>query len=442
MRFPIQQSDEKLYASKLIYMISNIRVAYDISLLGAGHVNYQSRTGIFRVVEEILSELNQRDECCVRPISLNKESTIWDDVSSFLYLQEVSPGLLTKFDETYHSAMKLRGLYLFLVNIQRNLTRSTNSRKSLRYKIARALHIFGSRIARLESSVSLFKGEVDVYHGSYFPLPDRKWLPGIPRVLTVYDLIPLLYPKLFISSVYKRTVDLFNSIDIERDWIICISEHTKKDFCLYTGMSQKRVFVVPLAAAAHFYPVCDEVAIQTVLRKYGVSATPYILSLCTLEPRKNLSTLVDAFSEFVRSHPTVDLNLVLVGANGWEDREIFRAVREDDLIQKRIFFTGYVPDYDLAPIYSGSLAFIYPSLYEGFGLPPLEAMQCGAPVVVSHSSSLPEVVGDAGILVDPKCKKELAHAIWKMVDDVYLRNNLSRRSLMRARQFGWSRSAD
>lgn len=423
-------------------MSTKIRVAYDTALFGACYINYQSRTGIFRVVEEILLELNRRDDISVQSVTLNYESTVWDEVSTQLFFEKERSELLASFCKTHHSRLHLNSAYTKLVELQRKLVSSTGSKKDLRYKAGRALEIMGSQLARREASISCDSSNYDIYHVSYFPLPDINVLPDVPRILTVYDLIPLLFPEFFVPKVNQRAVDIIKSIDIHRDWVICISEHTKRDFCKYSGMDSARVFVTPLAAASYFYPVKNPQHIENILAKYNIPASSYLLSLCTLEPRKNLALLIRAFADFIQSHPNVDLNLVLVGTNGWKNDNIFQAVRNNSEIKDRIFFAGYVPDEELAPIYSGALAFVYPSLYEGFGLPPLEAMQCGTPVIASNLSSLPEVVGDAGLLINPTSQDELSAAIWKLVSDKQLRTELSRKSIARAAQFSWEKSVD
>jgi glycosyltransferase involved in cell wall biosynthesis len=421
---------------------NNIKVAYDASMLGAGYISYRARTGIFRVVEEILLELDRRDDVSVFSISLNQEASIWDDVSSRLYFEKEQSDLLPGFCTIHCSRLHLEFVYRKLINIQRTLVRASGSKDALRYKVGRALEILGSQLARREAVVSSHVIEYDVYHCSYFPLPDADILPDIPRILTIYDMIPLLFPEFFVPRVNQRAISILKSINIQKDWIICISEQTKRDFCQYSGMDPARVFVTPLAAADYFYPVKELSHIQNILIKYKIPQKPYLLSLCTLEPRKNLDLLIRAFSDFVQAHPDTELNLVLVGTSGWKNDKIFQTVQDNSQIKNRIVFTGYVPDQDLAPIYGGALSFVYPSLYEGFGLPPLEAMQCGTPVITSNSSSLPEVVGDAGILVDPRDQSELSHAIWRLVNDAELRSQLSQKSLIRAQQFSWSKCVD
>ncbi len=423
-------------------MSNNIKVAYDTSLFGACYINYQSRTGIFRVVEEIFLALNRRDDISVHSIALNQEGTIWDEVSSQLYFQNERPELLDGFCKTHFSRLHLDKTYERLVDFQRKLVGATSSTKDWRYKAGRALEILGSRLAEKEALISCDPSQYDVYHVSYFPLPDASALPNVPRILTVYDLIPLIFPEFFVPRVNQRAIDIIKSIDIRRDWVICISEHTKRDFCKYSGMDSDRVFVTPLAAANYFYPVKNTQLINNILAKYKIPHSPYLLSLCTLEPRKNLDLLIRAFADLIHAQPNLDLNLVLVGTNGWKNDKIFQTVQNSSQVKERIFFTGYVPDEELAPIYSGALAFAYPSLYEGFGLPPLEAMQCGTPVITSNSSSLPEVVGDAGLLVSPTQQDELSSAIWKLVSDEQLQAELSQRSITRASQFSWEKAAD
>ena len=251
-------------------MNETIKVAYDISLLGAGYISNQSRTGIFRVVEENVLVLIQRNSILVKPVSLNEEATIWDDISSFLYCKNEKPLLLSDFQMTHSSQFNLVGIYTALINFQKALISSSTSRKSLRYKTGRALNVLGTRLAKKETNTLTYRNDYDVYHGSYFPLPDSDILPDTSRVLTIYDLIPILFPQFVIPKVYQRAINMIKSIDIKKDWIICISEHTKRDFCQYTGMDSARVFVTPLAAASYFYPVEKSSSINEVLDRYNI----------------------------------------------------------------------------------------------------------------------------------------------------------------------------
>ena len=225
------------------------------------------------------------------------------------------------------------------------------------------------------------------------------------------------------------------------DWVIAISQSTKDDLCNYAKIDPSHVFVTPLAASNLFYPCLDSGQISVIKSKYGIPDMPYILSLCTLEPRKNIDRTIRCFVQLIKEQHINDLNLVLVGVKGWDFERIFSEIEYASSIRDRIIVTGYVQDQDLAAIYSRAMMFVYPSLYEGFGLPPLEAMQCGVPVITSNTSSLPEVVGDAGIMVDPSDDESLSLAIFDIYSQPFLRKSLSAKSLERAKLFSWERCA-
>ncbi|MGC9333247.1 MAG: glycosyltransferase family 4 protein [Anaerolineae bacterium] len=191
-------------------------------------------------------------------------------------------------------------------------------------------------------------------------------------------------------------------------------------------------------------PVHDPLRLQAVQTRYGFRA-PYVLYLGTLHPRKNLVRLVQAFAHLVSqssdtTYPLAELQLVLAGQKGWLYDEVFAEVRRCGL-EGRVVLTGYVADGDLAALLSGAEALAFPSLYEGFGLPVLEAMACGVPVVCSSTSSLPEVAGDAALLVDPLDVEAIASALLRVVTDGDLRRELVGRGLVRARRFSWRRCA-
>ncbi len=246
-------------------------------------------------------------------------------------------------------------------------------------------------------------------------------------------------PELFEPHVPAYVRAILASIGPE-DRVACISEATRRDLCGHTGIEPERVFVTPLAASRElFHRVDDPAALAAVRARYGIPDAPYVLSLNTLEPRKNLGTAVRAFARLVEQERIGDLRLVLVGARGWDFAAVFDAVERSPALRERILFPGYVADGDLAALYSGALAFVYPSLYEGFGLPPLEAMQCGVPVVTSDTSALPEVVGEAGRLVAPDDVDGFAGALGELYGDAAARAELGRRSLARAREFSWER---
>ena len=183
---------------------------------------------------------------------------------------------------------------------------------------------------------------------------------------------------------------------------------------------------------------------QDVRERYGIPpGSPYLLSLSTLEPRKNLAHTIRSFAAIVQSNAAPGLHLVLAGGKGWLFDDIIYEIKlAGTAVRDRIILTGFVEDTDLAPLYSGATAFVFPSLYEGFGLPPLEAMQCGTPVITSNTSSLPEVVGDAGIMLDPKDQDGLCQAMLDVYNKPELRSQMSQKSLAQAAKFSWERCAE
>jgi glycosyltransferase involved in cell wall biosynthesis len=206
------------------------------------------------------------------------------------------------------------------------------------------------------------------------------------------------------------------------------------------GTSPERITAIPLAAPSYFGRVREERELQRVRHIYGIEGD-YILCVSSIQPRKNLSRLVRAYESLRNKRGPGKLpKLVLVGKCAWLYDETLRSI-EEGRMKDSIILTGYVPQSDLPALYSGSICFVYPSYFEGFGLPPLEAMKCGTPVIAGNRTSLPEVVGDAGILVDPFDVNAIAAAIERLVDDPDLRQQLSVKGVARSRLFDWNETA-
>jgi glycosyltransferase involved in cell wall biosynthesis len=286
----------------------------------------------------------------------------------------------------------------------------------------------------------MFTG-VDLFHSPYHPIPDAiaTGRRRIGKVLTVYDLIPILFAQYFdspaVAQMLRRGVASLGNDGVA----LCISEATKRDLCQHFGLPADRAVVTHLAASASFGPVSDAARLAAVRARYHIPEEPYLLSLCTLEPRKNIAHSIRCFLRLVEQDHIRDLNLVLVGTKGWNYDQIFAALAANPRHRDRVVVTGFVADGDLAPLYSGAWAFVYPSHYEGFGLPVLEAMQCGIPVITSNTSSLPEVVGDAGIMLAPTDADGLCAAMGRLYRDSEYRAALSAKSLARAAHFSWDR---
>jgi glycosyltransferase involved in cell wall biosynthesis len=221
---------------------------------------------------------------------------------------------------------------------------------------------------------------------------------------------------------------------------VALSEHARRDIIATYGISPELVTAIPLAAPPHFEPVSNERELQRIRHTYGI-AQDYILSVGSIQPRKNLSRLISAYVHLRGARPDSKLpQLVIVGKRAWLYDETLKSIDESGA-GTSIIVTGYVPDNDLPALYSGALCFVYPSYFEGFGLPPLEAMKCGTPVIAGNRTSLPEVVGDAGLLVDPFDVEALAAAIEQLIDDPDFRLQLRAKGLNRARMFDWRETA-
>lgn len=255
------------------------------------------------------------------------------------------------------------------------------------------------------------------------------------KVTTIHDLTYIVCPQFHASSgagAKKR----YEKTARRADWIIADSENTKNDAVKYLGADPSKISVIALGCDARFRPQ-DAPAKMDALKKYGIPS-PFLLYVGTLEPRKNVPAIIRAYK--ILKERGTDRKLVIGGAKGWKYDEIFQMVSALGL-GKDVIFTGRIDDSDLPALYGAADIFVYPSFYEGFGLPPLEAMACGCPVVTSNTSSLPEVIGDAGIMVEPGDISGLAERIGAAIADENLRKEMSRKGIERAKLFSWEKMA-
>ncbi|MBI4498237.1 MAG: glycosyltransferase family 4 protein [Chloroflexi bacterium] len=286
---------------------------------------------------------------------------------------------------------------------------------------------------QLAQPVELLRRGVDVLHAPVNVLP---LACPCPAVLTIHDLSFLVYPDR-LPRARQRYLTLLTRWSAQRArLVLTVSAHTRQDVVRLLGVPEERVRVVYPGVDPALGPARPQ-AVAEFRRRRGLPDR-FILYLGTLEPRKNLPTLIRAYDRLRRAG--CDHALVLAGGRGWMDDDIFRLVDDLDL-GDRVCFPGYVPEEELALWYSAADLLVYPSVYEGFGLPPLEAMACGTPVIVADRSSLPEVVGDAGITFPPERADALADAIAEALADPARREALRAAGLCRAQQFSWSRTA-
>ncbi len=288
----------------------------------------------------------------------------------------------------------------------------------------------------LSISAELRRHPVDVLHVQFTAPP----FAPCPVVVSIHDLSFEHLPHTFKrrSRTQLRLTVRHSARRAAR--IVALSQHTRTDIMRTYGVPQDVISVIPLAPPDHFGPVTDEKELQRVRHTYGIQGD-YILSVGAIQPRKNLVRLIAAFECLRSLRPEAQApKLVLVGKCAWLYRETLEAVKRTGL-DGSIILTGHVPQSDLPALYSGAVCFVYPSLFEGFGLPPLEAMKCGAPVIAGDRTSLPEVVGEAGLLVDPFDIQAITKAIIRVIDDKDLRSKLIVDGLAHAQKFGWRETA-
>ncbi len=285
----------------------------------------------------------------------------------------------------------------------------------------------------------LRKHAIDVYHGvCNFELPLRK---VCRYVVTIHDLVPLFFPEL----VPRKHV-LFFRMFMKRvahtaDLIITDSEHSKQDIVRHLRVPEEKIRVIYLGYDPPQRKTLAPQKAQDLLKRYGITK-PYLLFVGVIEPKKNLERLVEAF-DMLRGRHAVgkDVQLVLAGGKGWLSDALYRKVTELKL-EQRVIFTGFVPDEELSLLYKEAEVFVFPSIYEGFGLPVLEAMSYGTPVVTSNVSSLPEIAGDAGILVDPYQSADICEGMLRVLSDRSKREEMIRLGDRQVRKFSWRKSAE
>jgi glycosyltransferase involved in cell wall biosynthesis len=279
-------------------------------------------------------------------------------------------------------------------------------------------------------------GDVDVFHSSDVLL----WKQATAlNVITIHDLTALLLPGCHTANTREMQAHVYKFAQKHADRVIAVSEATKGDIVTHLGIPSERVRVVHNGVTSAFHPIQDT-KVARALAPLGLVPDSYILHVGTIEPRKNLVRLVEAYSQVRKAILLSTPKLVLVGAKGWQFQGVFKRIEALNL-ENDVIFLDKVPTNLLPALYNGATLFVYPSLYEGFGLPPLEAMACGAPVIASNTSSLPEIVGDAGMLIDPIDVQALTVALVTLLKDAELCADMSARGMVQAGKFSWERAA-
>jgi len=283
-------------------------------------------------------------------------------------------------------------------------------------------------------SLELLPFSLDLLHSPDFIPPFRGHFRSI---ITIHDLAFLYYPR-FLT---RESAHYYGRIDqaVRRaHHVIAVSESTRRDIVNLLGVPDEKITVIHEAADPLYRPLDRADALHFVRERFDLPDR-FILFVSTIEPRKNVPGLLRAYAQFLEDYK-LDVGLVLAGAKGWLHEEVFQLVEELGL-QRDCRFLGQVRREDLPYLYNAARCLVHPAFYEGFGLTPLESMACGTPAVVSNVSSLPEVVGDAALLVDPDDEEGLIVALWRLLTDDDLWAELREKGLQRARAFSWEKTA-
>lgn len=286
------------------------------------------------------------------------------------------------------------------------------------------------------------RDRLDLLYGPSFTVP---WIAPCPTVVMIYDLTlskaPHLswHPSWLLFEAFHLRV-LLPTVTRTATAIVTCSNSTLEDLAKNYGVSRERIHVIPGGVDDRFRRLENDGYVDEVLQRLGIHR-PYILNPSGVVPRKNQLMLIDAFAHLQRLYPS-ECQLIITNSNELQyTRRVWQRIKELGL-ERQIFMLPFVPESDLVALYNAATLFVYPSLYEGFGLPILEAMACGVPVIASNTSSLPEVVGDAGLLVPPRDPEAWAQAICLILTDEQLSEELAERGLQRAREFTWWRTVE
>ena len=421
----------------------NLKILFDATILAEGLHKTSNRSGIFWASLCIFRALDGRDDV---ELGIYSSPSFVDSVNAFLDREFAGRG--------YRVLNRAHSCFLGPIREKiESLRERPENKQGLRKKclvlcgmLVKIARILWDKYVGCRKTAVIADG-FDMFFSPVYLAPRaiRKYSKTV-RFTLLYDTIPMLYPQFspFTALGFSWNFDLIKHLDGD-DCCFAISECSRKDFLRFSkGLRPENVTVLPLAADGKFFQERDAGRQAEVRRKYGIpEGSRYALSLCTIEPRKNLERSIAAFCKAMEALRD-DTSVFVVAGGHWGRYESkWEAILSKfTSCRSRILQIGYVDDDDLAALYSGADVFLYPSLYEGFGLPPLEAMQCGAPVVTSNTSSLPEVVGDAALAVNPESVDEIADAVARVFSDDAFRGELSEKGIRRAAGFSWTRTAE
>lgn len=410
-----------------------LNIVYDATILTNYIYKSAARSGIFFVALNVLKELsNRKDVHIVLYFSPEKA------FEGFVYKNEFFPYLELVHDMDRYTCLSKLNKKGWEIYNSKHVNVIAKAAAALTIVLTRRI---AKRVAKKNLNRNILQN-ADLYFSPVYKIPDEIRSYPLKKALILHDPSPYIFPDFFKSKRSSFLDDIKSSAN-ENDFFFCVSQSSLNDFKKYFSfLNSNNSAVTHLAANSSFKNIADSLKINQIRNKYGIpEQKKFVFSLCTIEPRKNIVRAVKTFIEFVEKNKIRDLVWVMGGGH-WNT---FAAELQRSNVKwnpEQICRIGYVDDDDLPVLYSNAEWFVYTSQYEGFGLPPLEAMQCGCPVIVSNNSSLPEVVGDAGLLIDWDSDEQHIAAYEKYYYNEDLRKENSRKGVVRARLFSWKKTVD
>lgn len=360
------------------------KALYDITVLGSGHCHSENRTGVYRVCLNALDVLYKKYK-----ENLYLTSFVGNDIECLQFLEAHYPELKNKF------------------------------KHAKKFKL-----------------IDIIRKRYNICISPYFKIPSNyRYNLWCKNVIIIYDLIQVLHPEWCQENCFKDYSKFLKTLN-KQTFAICISEYTKKDLLEYkTKLNKKKVSVIPLGVDEKYHSNYTKEQIQSVKDKYGIKTDKYFFSISSMNPRKNFKHTVLGFIEFIEKYEIKDVALVLAGPKGWGD--IFDGI-DLEKYKEQIILTGFADEEDLPLLYAGAEASVYLSLYEGFGLPPLESIYCNTPPIAANVTSIPEVVGNAGILISPEDLNALVESYKTIYDGKFDMGNFKIEAEKQKSLYNWS----